>query len=125
MSSVGIDALPSTSTEIRGHIQRGAFLVHRACQLLTTANEREARLQPLQHGWGEHFGALLPSKCLKVKPLPRSLLTICKCAGKCDTRRCGCRSAAISCVIFCHRKAENSSCKNLQLKLVCTHQNQS
>ena len=34
ISSVGIDALPHTSSEIRGHIQRGAFLVHRACQLL-------------------------------------------------------------------------------------------
>jgi hypothetical protein len=121
-SSVGIDALPPTSSEIRGHIQRGAFLVRRACQLLATANEREARLQPLQHGWEEHFGAVLPSKCLN--PLPRSLLTICKCAGKCNTRRCGCRSAAIFCVKFCHGKAEKSSCKNLQLKLPCPHPRQ-
>ena len=68
-STVGIDALPPTSSEIRGHIERGAFLVHRACQLLATANEREARLQPLQHGWEEHFDALIPSKCMN--PLPR------------------------------------------------------
>jgi hypothetical protein len=44
-ASAGIDALPPTSSVIRGHIHRGAFLVHGACQLLATANEREARLQ--------------------------------------------------------------------------------
>jgi hypothetical protein len=110
-SSVGIDALPPTSSEIRGHIQRGAFLVRKACQLLATADEHGARLEPLDHGWEEHFGALLPSKCLK--PLSGSFLTICKCAGKCDTRRCGCRSAGVLCVIFCHGKTDNSSCKNL------------
>ena len=34
--SSGIDALPSTSSGIRGHIQRGAFLVHTTCHLLAT-----------------------------------------------------------------------------------------
>jgi hypothetical protein len=111
-ASAGIDALPPTSSEIRGHIQRGAFLVYQACHLLATADERDARMEPLQHGWEEHFGALLPSKFLK--PLPQSLLTICKCAGKCDTRRCGCRSAAVLCVIFCHGKTDNSSCTNVE-----------
>ena len=111
-STVGIDALPPTSSEIRGHIQRGAFLVHRACQLLATNNERGAELEPLHHGWKEHFGALLPSKCLL--PLPRSLLTICKCAGKCNTLRCGCRAASNFCVIYCHGKTKNSSCKNTE-----------
>ena len=33
-SSVAIDALPPTSSEIRGHILRGAYLVRKACQLL-------------------------------------------------------------------------------------------
>ena len=113
-ANIGIDALPPTSSEIRGHIQRGAFLVHKAYRLLVTTDEREARLQPLDHGWEEQFGMLLPSKCLN--PLPRGLLTICKCAGKCDTERCGCRSAKVNCVTFCHRKAKISSCKNLQHK---------
>ncbi len=82
-AKIGIDALPPTSSEIRGHIKRGAFLVRKACQLLATSDERDARLQPLDHGWQEHFGALVPSKCLN--PLPKNLLTICNCAGKCDT----------------------------------------
>ena len=43
-ASVGIDALPPTSRVIRGHIHRGAFLVRRACQLLVTEGERDARI---------------------------------------------------------------------------------
>ena len=48
-SRAGIDALPPTSSEIRGHIHRGAFLVNRVCRLLATDNEREARLEPVEH----------------------------------------------------------------------------
>ena len=44
---VALDALPPTSNEITGHIQRGAFLVHKSCQLLVAADRREERLQPL------------------------------------------------------------------------------
>ena len=105
-ANVGIDALPPTSSVIRGHIKRGAFLVHRACHLLATAKEPEERLAPLEHGWEDHSGTLLPSKCLK--PLPSSLLTVCKCTGKCDTPRCGCRAAGVPCIIFCHGKQENT-----------------
>ena len=118
--SAGIDALPPRSSVIRGHIRRGAFLVHRACQLLETADKFNEKLELVEHGWEEHFGILLPSKCLK--PLPPSLLTICKCAGKCDTRRCGCFAAGVRCVIFCHGKMDNSSCTNLPQKdLTCMH----
>ena len=36
-ASVGINALPPTSSVVRGHIHRGAFLVHKAYNLLETA----------------------------------------------------------------------------------------
>ena len=42
----GIDALPPTSSEIRGHIHRGAFLVNRACRVLATD---KARLATVEH----------------------------------------------------------------------------
>jgi hypothetical protein len=110
-AKAGIDSLPPTSYVIRGHIRRAAFLVYKACHLLgATSQQRQDNLEPLEHGWEQHFGTLLPSKCMK--PLPPTLLTICKCAGKCDTRRCGCRSAGVSCVTFCHGKADNSPCSN-------------
>src|SRR6218665_54842 len=118
-STVGIDALPPTSSEITDHIERGAFLVHRACQLLAIANERESRLQPLQHGWEEHFDALIPSK--SMNSLPRSHSTICKCAGMCDTRRRRCHSSGISCVIFCHGKKGNVSCNIIQHRPASTY----
>ncbi|KAL8620077.1 hypothetical protein ACOMHN_015359 [Nucella lapillus] len=107
-ATAGIDSLPPTSSVIRGHIHRGAFLVHKACHLLGAA--REDCLETLEHGWEQHFGTRLPSKCMK--PLPPTLITICKCAGKCDTRRCGCCSAGVCCVTFCHGKADNSPCSN-------------
>ena len=69
-SRAGIDSLPPTSSVIRGHIKRGAFLVHRACHLLDTAKEQEARLAPIEHGWEEHFGTLLPSECDSTMCLP-------------------------------------------------------
>src|SRR5277367_5038206 len=47
-ANAGIEALPPTSSEIRGHILRGAFLVHRACHLLVTAGEPNAKLEPLK-----------------------------------------------------------------------------
>ena len=70
----GIDALPPTSSVIRGHMRRGALLVHRACHLLTTADERESRLDPVEHGWEEKFGTLLASKC--PNRLPQNVVTI-------------------------------------------------
>src|SRR6218665_983157 len=68
--------------------------------------------QPRQHGWEEHFGALLLLKCLN--PLPRSLSTICKFVGKCGTRYCRCNSICTFCVIFCHGKREDASCQIIQ-----------
>ena len=114
-SRAGIYALPPTSSEIRGHILRGAFLVKRACRLLATDNERDARFEPVEHEWEEHFGTLLPSKCMRR--LSHNVVAICRRAGKCDTQRCGCRSAGVTCVIFCYGKKDNSSCINMPRKV--------
>ena len=106
-------ALP-TCSEIRGHIHPGALLVNRACELLATDNEREVIAEPVEHGWEEHFGKLLPSECMTT--LPQNVVAIGRCAGKYDTQRCGCRSVGVTCVIFCNGKSDNSSCKNLPRK---------
>jgi len=106
----GIDQLPPTSSVIRGHISRAAYLINKACNLLVTAHEQEEPLEATDHGWEEKFGTLLPSKYLK--PLPSSTVCICKCSGKCDTRRCGCRVAKVKCAMFCHGKNDKTSCKN-------------
>ncbi len=116
-SHVGIDALPPTSSVMRGHIHQGAFLMHRACQLLARGGKQEEKLEPVEHGWEEHFGTLLPSKCLM--PLPTSIRTVCKCVGKCHTQQCRCYSAEVNCVVFCHRKSNDPHCKNLSQNLNC------
>ena len=99
----GIDALPLTSSVIRGHIQRDAFLVLRACHLFETAKEPMARLGPMEHGWEEHFGTLLPSKGLK--PLPQYVSVS-------ASVRLDDVAAGVPCITFCHRKVDNPSCKS-------------
>ena len=89
----GIDNPPPTSCVIRVHTHRAALLVHRACHLLTAAMDTEPRLDPLEHGWEEHFGMLLPSKGLMA--LPPRVLTTCSCSTKCKNRRPGCFSAEV------------------------------
>ena len=37
------------TSDTRGHIHRGAFIVNRACRVLATYNEREARLATVEH----------------------------------------------------------------------------
>ncbi|KAH3850809.1 hypothetical protein DPMN_093282 [Dreissena polymorpha] len=65
-----------------------------------------------RHGWHQlHMVDGRTTKC--PKPLPRSLLILCKCTGKCDTRRCPCRAAGVLCITFCHGKVDNSPCENL------------
>ena len=70
----GIYALPPTSSDTRGHLHRGGFLVNRACRLLATYIERDARLEPVEHWWEEHFGTMLQSKC--TKSLPQNVVAI-------------------------------------------------
>ena len=47
-------------------------------------------MEPVEHGWEEQLGPLLPSKCMER--LQQSYIIICKCAGNCETWRCGRRS---------------------------------
>jgi len=49
-ASAGLDCLPPTSSVIKGHIRRGAFLIHRACKLLINTDGPETRLAPVTHG---------------------------------------------------------------------------
>ncbi|KAH3840201.1 hypothetical protein DPMN_113646 [Dreissena polymorpha] len=83
-----------------------------ACKVLKNIDGPETRLaQAIHGGWEEHFGMLLPTKCLK--PLPQSLLILCKCTGKCDTRRFSCRAAGVLCITFCYGKVDNLPCGKL------------
>jgi len=73
-ASTGIDSIPRTRSVIKGHIRRGAFLVHRACKLLVNIDE------PMTHGgWEEHLGKLLRSKC---RSLHHRFCSDCPCAMK-------------------------------------------
>ena len=114
-STCGVGSSCKTVPESCSFIHRGAFLVNRACRLLATDNESEARLEPVEHEWEEHFGTLRPSKCMER--LPQNVVAICRRSGKCDTQRCGCRSAGVTCVIFCYGKKDNSTCINLPRKV--------
>ena len=109
LSGIGIDTLPPTSSVIRGHIKRGAYLVHQACTLLSNTQTFDSNAMQ-KYGWSEHLGMLLPTKCLN--PLPCELLIVCKCSGRCNTRRCRCRDKKARCTVFCHSKS-SEPCVNM------------
>ena len=101
----GIDALPPTSSVVKGHIHRGALLVYRSIHLL----DRDMKeLDPHEHGWEENFDLMLPKKNLKL--IPTHMLNTCSCSGKCDNTRCSCREKKVKCTVFCHGKQDNLSC---------------
>ena len=81
-ATAGIGSLPPTSSVMIGHIQRGAFLLYKACHLLAgVCQQSNDPLEPQEYGWENRFSTLLPSKHMKV--LPFRFTTICKCTGKC------------------------------------------
>lgn len=91
-ATAGLDSLPPTSSVIKGHIHRGAYLAYNACHLLETADcQNSESLEQEEYGWEKRFRTLLPSKCMK--PLKPEIIIICKCVGNCNTQRCGCKSA--------------------------------
>jgi len=98
--------LAPTSSVIRTHIQRAFFILRNVLNLL---NDRGAVLDPVNRGWFCDGGTILPVKGLK--PLPADMLIVCKCGGKCDTKRCSCAKADLMCVVFCH-KSQLSDCQN-------------
>ena len=99
--------LPPTSSVVKGHIYRGNLLVYRAIHLLDRDQEK---LDPLDYGWEEHSGIMLPVKFLK--DIPVSMLSKCTCAGKCDKGPCKCKVANLKCTVFCHDKKKNMQCQN-------------
>ena len=101
--AIGLDQLPPTSSVIRGHIQRAYFDIRNDITLL----EDPPQLDPLDFGWKDVDGVLLPEK--NLKPIPDTLRKLCGCAGKCDKHSCICKKLNQICVIYCHKKIFNFS----------------
>ena len=99
-----LEGLPPTSSVMAGHIIRA----HHTVRFILTLLEPHDIPDPRECGWMPEDGALLPEKCLK--PLPRNVITTCKCMGKCMTKMCVCKKAKQKCVIFCHK--QTSECQN-------------
>ena len=99
-----LEGLPPTLSVMAGHIIRA----HHSVRFILTLLEPHDIPDPRECGWMLEDGALLPEKCLK--PLPRNVITTCKCMGKCMTKMCVCKKAKQKCVIFCHK--QTSECQN-------------
>ena len=39
-------------------------------------------------------------------------VNICSCGGKCDKTRCSYKDKTVKCIVFCHGKQDNPSCRN-------------
>ena len=68
--SQGIDSLPPTSSVIKSHIQRAAFLLKSKCSIIGV-NLASGCDEPLYHGWQSNFGTLIPTK--EMLPLPDTI----------------------------------------------------
>ena len=82
LNGSSIDNLPPTSSVVRVHIHRGYFLIKEASNLLKLGKHSS---DPLQYGWREQFGRLIPSK--NFKSLPESLLKTCMCQKTCEKKK--------------------------------------
>ena len=96
---------PTSHSTIHGHIPRWWFLIKKSRGLLDTS---EFNLNPMDYGWIERDGHLLPNKYLHVAP--EELGKCCKCKSRdrrtnCRSKKCTCRKAAQVCTAFCQRKA--------------------
>jgi len=101
-------APPPTSSCIRDHIHRAAYLVHAACSLVSNRPGANAGLR--EHGWIEQSGTMLP--CKSLKPLPPQVLSTCGCGGTCDTNKCKRYANGVKYEMFCPGKTADSLCKN-------------
>ncbi len=63
-SVVGLEGLPPTSSVIRGHLKRSFYVIRNALTLLADTSQ----LDPLDYGWINQNGSLLPLKSLKTGP---------------------------------------------------------
>ena len=113
----GLNELPPTSSCIRGHIRRGAFLVHEACTLIS--NPPQSEEDYFNHGWGTKSGVVVPLKF--CKPLPQDILGLCGCQSTCTTKQCKCVQTDRKCSLFCHGKATKTPCKRQWLSLKECH----
>ena len=106
-----IDVLPPTSCVFKKHIERAAFPILKAWNLLKSIGHNEKKNHEVtDYGLEKYFRTLLPSN--STNSLPQHILTVCKCAGKFDIRRCGCNLADVKCVTFCHENKDKTQCLN-------------
>ena len=111
MNGSNLDSLAQKSSTIRGYLHRGSFLIKQACNLLKKDNDAD---DPLEHGWVEQFGMLLPDKHLKA--LPENVLKTCQCQKSYDSKNCRCKAARVICTIYCLGKSISEQCKNTKIR---------
>lgn len=113
-------SLPPTMEVFQENVKRAHF----QCVIWKSALQEPPHLDPTQYGWfrDEETKSLRPIMLPPTKlPAPDYVLKLvcCSCASEtpCNTSRCGCVSANLTCTAFCHCEG-SSTCKNEQTKAV-------
>ncbi len=105
-SSMPLDRLLPTSSVIQMHLRRTFYMVREAVTLLN----RDTVSNPIDFGWTVEDDMLFPMQYLLC--IPSSVLVVCNCSGKCNSRRCSCKAVGVQCVIYSHKNFFTVTCAN-------------
>lgn len=100
--------LPPTESATSYHSLRTFYQIQ-------TWMDRNEKLNPMMYGWQETNNRLT-AVMTNLPPAPPQLLSAirCGCKSVCDTRRCNCREAGLSCTTAC-KSCDHSTCKNYNI----------
>ena len=108
-----LEECPPTSNAARFHISRSFCQASKL--YYSDLPNHDALSSPVDSGYRLN-GDVLEPILMTNEPMPRMIeeAVTCNCMGKCDTRRCPCRSKSTKCTLLCHKKQkyDHSNCLN-------------
>ena len=103
------DKLPPISSALNTKILRSHFVSTLWSQSHCSQMQR---LDPTTHGWKRLIDESLQPITTDLPPAPEAIveMSLCKCNGSCDTKRCACMKAGLVCTEMCFCQ----NCENVE-----------
>ena len=109
-----LEQCPPTSNAARFHISRSFCQASKL--YYSDINNHDALPSHVDSGGYRLNGDVLEPILMTLDPMPSTIEQVisCNCMGKCDTKRCPCKSKQTKCTLLCHKKQkyDHSNCLN-------------